>query len=559
MVTDQQLLREYAEGRSETAFAELVRRHVDLVFSAALRMVRDAHLAEDVTQGVFVALAQAARQLGDRPVLAGWLHRTAQNLAAKTVRSAVRRRAREEEAAAMQELLSAEPDATWDQIARHLDAALGELDDTDRDAVLLRYFEQKSAHEMAQRLGVSDEAAQKRVSRAVERLRKAFASRGVTIGAGGLAVLLAANGVQAAPAGLAATICASAALAGTAITGASATATVAKTIAMTTLQKVLVISTITVLAGAGVFEARQAAHLREQVARTGPGQASLGDQAALVEQLRQSQQSHADATNRLAALEEERRTWTNNTAELLRLRGLAGVARRAIAETAQLRSKLAQQASEAASNNPISGAMADAMKQAVEHQYEGQLGRMTASLRLTPEQVQAARDILRRQAQAMTTGMQQGMTGRFDKTEIARVAREAGDVDTQIKALLSPDQLVAFPVYKQEEAAHTAGQAANQELLQMQTSLDLTNDQLDRVYAALYTATLNQFNGTAPPPPGSVTDTAAAMQWGMDQKVKAMESVLTPVQLDKYRQQQETQAKLVRDIANQMGVSGTTK
>src|SRR5438876_11252427 len=102
-LTDQQLLRDYTEARSEVAFAELVRRHVDFVYSAALRMVRDAHLAEDVTQGVFVALARTAHQLANRPVLSGWLHRTAQNLAANAIRSDVRRRAREQEAAAMNE------------------------------------------------------------------------------------------------------------------------------------------------------------------------------------------------------------------------------------------------------------------------------------------------------------------------------------------------------------------------------------------------------------------------------------------------------------------------
>ena len=150
-MTDLQLLRDFARHRTDAAFAELVRRHVDLVYSAALRMVHDTHLAEDVTQGVFVVLAQNATQLTNHPVLSGWLHRTTQNLAAKAVRSDVRRRVREQEAVAMNELLSSEPDATWDRIAPHLDAALGELSDPDRDALLLRYFERKSAREIIER------------------------------------------------------------------------------------------------------------------------------------------------------------------------------------------------------------------------------------------------------------------------------------------------------------------------------------------------------------------------------------------------------------------------
>jgi DNA-directed RNA polymerase specialized sigma24 family protein len=111
--TDQQLLRDYAGSCSENAFAELVKRHIDFVYSAALRMVRDAQLAEDVTQSVFLALAENARQLVKHPVLPGWLHRTTQNLSANAVRADVRRRAREQEAATMNELLSNEPDATY--------------------------------------------------------------------------------------------------------------------------------------------------------------------------------------------------------------------------------------------------------------------------------------------------------------------------------------------------------------------------------------------------------------------------------------------------------------
>src|SRR3989449_1373489 len=198
-------------------------------------MVCDSHLAEDVTQGVFVALAKNFAQLADRPVLSGWLHRTAQNIAAQTVRTDVRRRAREQEAAVMNDLLSAEPDVVWENIAPHLDAALGELSEPDRDALLLRYFERKSAHEIAEILGTSEDAAQKRVSRAVERLREFFAKRGVTVGASGLVVVISANAVQAAPVGLAVAISTAAA-----ITGTTITATATKAIAMSTLQKTLV-------------------------------------------------------------------------------------------------------------------------------------------------------------------------------------------------------------------------------------------------------------------------------------------------------------------------------
>ncbi len=320
--TDQQLLRDYAGHRSEAAFAELVRRHVDFVYSAALRMVRDAHLAEDVTQGVFVALAQNARQLTHHPVLSGWLHRTTQNLAANAVRTNVRRQTREQEAVVMNELLSAEPDAAWENIAPHLDAALGELSEPDRDALLLRYFERKSAREMAQTLGISDEAAQKRVSRAVERLREFFAKRGVTVGASGLVVVISANAVHAAPVGLAVTISTAAALTGTAV-ATTATVTVTKAIAMTTLQKTVIGATLAAAIGTGIYEARQAAQLREQ------NQTLQHQLVPLAEQVQQLQHERDNATNRLVSLLAENKQLKShsNENEFLKLRGEIGMIR----------------------------------------------------------------------------------------------------------------------------------------------------------------------------------------------------------------------------------------
>jgi RNA polymerase sigma factor (sigma-70 family) len=315
-LSDTDLLKAYAERRLESAFTELVHRHVDFVYSAALRVVYDPHLAEDVTQGVFIALAKQAPDLVARTTLAGWLHRTAQNIASQTVRTIERRRAREQEAIAMNELISSASEAAWEQIAPHLDAALGELTDADRDAVLMRYYEKKTSAEMGSLLGITAEAAQKRVSRAVEELRDFFAKRGVIVGAGGLVVLISANVVQSAPVGLAAAISA-AALAGTAVTTSSIIATTTKTIAMTTLQKAVVTTTVAILAGTGIYEARQAARLRDQV------QVLQQQKAPMAEQIQELQHERDDATNRLAGLREENEQLHRNTGELLRLRAEA--------------------------------------------------------------------------------------------------------------------------------------------------------------------------------------------------------------------------------------------
>jgi RNA polymerase sigma factor (sigma-70 family) len=319
--TNSQLLRAYAEKRSEAAFSELVRRHLDLVYSAALRMVCDRHLAEDVTQGVFLAFAKSAGQLADRPVISGWLHRTAQNIAAQTVRTIERRRAREQEAVAMTEMFAAEPDASWDHIAPHLDAALGELDEADRDAVMLRYFERKSALEMAQIFGVSDAAAQKRVSRAVERLREFFAKRGVRVGASALAVVVSANAIQAAPVGLAISISTAAALSETAAaTTVAFTAT--KAIVMTTLQKTLITATMVALTGAGIYESSKVSQLQTQVA------ALQQQQAPLTAQIQQLEGERDETRRQLASLRDENERLIGNTAELLRLRSEVGRLRR---------------------------------------------------------------------------------------------------------------------------------------------------------------------------------------------------------------------------------------
>ena len=232
--SDLQLLERYTRQHAEDAFAEIVRRHLDLVFSAALRQVRSPQLAEEVAQSAFTDLARQAHRLAPDTVLSAWLYQVTRRTAIDVVRREARRQAREQVACELNAMNT--PAADWTHIEPLLDEAMQELEDTDRAAVLLRYFENKSLREVGQTLGTNDDAARKRVSRAVERLREFFAKRGVTVGASGLVALISANAVQAAPAGLAVTISTAAALAGTTL-ATTATATATKAIVMTTLQK----------------------------------------------------------------------------------------------------------------------------------------------------------------------------------------------------------------------------------------------------------------------------------------------------------------------------------
>jgi RNA polymerase sigma factor (sigma-70 family) len=202
MSDDMTLVREFAANQSEPAFAALVERHIALVHSAALRQVGDMHLAEEITQAVFIILARKAASLGTKTILSAWLYRTTRYAAADALRARRRRQAREQEAH-MQSILNQPDTDAWAQLAPLLDDALAELGETDRTALVLRFFENKTTREIAGALRMEEAAAQKRVVRALEKLRAVFVKRGVTLTATVIAGAVAANSVQAAPAGLA--------------------------------------------------------------------------------------------------------------------------------------------------------------------------------------------------------------------------------------------------------------------------------------------------------------------------------------------------------------------
>ena len=321
--SDAQLLRDYVEHGHEAAFREIVVRHTDAVYSAALRQVRSPDLARDVAQSVFTDLARKApslaRTLDAQASLLGWLYRSTRFAALNQWRDDHRRQARER--LAMQHFNPASDSAPeWERIGPALDEAMADLSDDDREALLLRFFRSHDFRAIGQSLGLSDDAAQKRVSRALEKLRVHLTSRGVTTSGAALSVALSAHVVHAAPAGLAVAL-SNAALAGTTLV-TTATVTAAKTLAMTTLQKTIIGATLAVAVGTGIYEARQASDSRSQLQMLQQQQRPLTEQ---IEQLTRERDSAASKLaalqNDLARLQSDNESLRRGTAELAMLRG----------------------------------------------------------------------------------------------------------------------------------------------------------------------------------------------------------------------------------------------
>ncbi len=258
MTDDMELVREYATRQSEPAFETLVARYVNLVYSAGLRQVADPHLAEEVTQAVFIILARKARSLGPKTILPSWLHRAACFVAADALKVR-RRRAQREQEAHMQSLLNEPSPGTedaWPQIAPLLDTAIAGLHEQERHAIVLRFFENRSLAEVGRALGANEDAARMRVNRALEKLRKFFTKRGVSSTTAIIAGAMSANSVQAAPVALAKSVTAVAIAKGAAASGSTLTLikgalkimawTKAKTTVVAGVAMLLVIGTTTV-------------------------------------------------------------------------------------------------------------------------------------------------------------------------------------------------------------------------------------------------------------------------------------------------------------------------
>lgn len=379
---DLELLGRYTREQSQDAFTSLVNRHLDLVYSAALRQVRSRELAEDVCQTVFTNLAQKASTLKPGTVLSAWLYHVTRLAAIDVVRREARRQAREQIAFQMSELH--ENQAEWKQIEPLLDEAMHELDEDDRMAIILRFFENKSLREVGEAIGASEDATQKRVSRALERLRAFCAKRQVPVGTTALAALLSTQAIQAAPAGLSAAVVTSSitAVAASASLTTPAIVAASKAIVMTTLQKVVIGTVITGAVLTGVYQTKQASDLRGEVQEL---RLAHEHQIALSNQVEQLQAERDKATNAVAALLAENATLKKNPGEVLKLRGEVGRLRQ---ENVAIGSSSA--VSKLTSDPKATKLLRDQQKVGMGMIYRG----LSQKLKLTPEQTEQLNDTL---------------------------------------------------------------------------------------------------------------------------------------------------------------------
>ena len=285
---DSELLRHYAREKSDEAFAALVARHVNMVYSAALRKIGNPAAAQEITQAVFIILAQKANRLLPHPALSGWLYQTTRLTAANFQRTEIRRTRREQEAY-MQSLSRRTEPELWTQIMPLLEDAMGDLGEKDRNALALRFFEGKTFQEIGTAFRVSENAARKRTDYALEKLRAYFFKRGVTSTTGSIAAAMSANSVHAAPAMLAKTAAAMA-LAKGATTSTSTLALVkgALKIMAWTNSKVVIGASVVVLLAVqhhqDTAQARQIEAARQQLNGQAEALASAASRAQELEQ-----------------------------------------------------------------------------------------------------------------------------------------------------------------------------------------------------------------------------------------------------------------------------------
>jgi RNA polymerase sigma factor (sigma-70 family) len=490
MMDGQQLLAQYAESGSETAFRELVTRYVDLVYSAAVRLVNgDTHLAEDVTQTVFADLARRAGALSREVMLGGWLHRHTCFVAGKTMRSERRRQTRERQAVEM----NANEDHSAANLARlapALDDAINQLGSEDRAAILLRFFDQRDFRSVGQALGSNEEAARKRVDRALARLEGLLKRRGVALSATALGATLATQAVTAAPAGLAISI--SGAALASAATGGGTALTCLKIMSMTKLQ-IGIVSAV-VVAGISI------PWVMHQRAQTKLHEAN--------ETLRQQ----AEANSRLAAENEElskRLTQVNPPApssnhnpslEVLKLRGEVGRLRRETAEVAASKTNGPSILSDIAANPEMMKMIRAQNKAALQMAYKD----FAKKANLTAEQTEKLSDLLADNAVGCIEPIMEILRDGKTREEVNGLfdARDAAFLE-KVQALLGPEGLAQYQDFTRDLVNHATAEQFKSKMTGETAAKEEKSKQLYRMMqeetqAALAAAGLSPDFQTAP-------------------------------------------------------------
>jgi len=308
-----ELVQEFARSGAESAFGEIVRRHLNLVHSVALRCTGHEGDAQDVTQAVFILLARKAGSLSAKTVLPGWLYETTRFTASRLQRTNIRRHAREQEAYMQSTLNDGDTTQAWAQLEPHLESAMSGLEESDRALLVLRFYQNQTAAQTAAQLGIQADAAHKRTTRALDKLRNIFAGRGITLSTTAIAAAVSAHSVQAAPMGLGAKIT-SAAVISAAVTHGTGLMSVA-------LQKALVSLLLVAAVGLLIYQTQQARTLRVQI------ETLKEKQAPLLVTIQQLQRERDDASRRAESLKEDLAKTEIDNHELIRLRGEVGVLR----------------------------------------------------------------------------------------------------------------------------------------------------------------------------------------------------------------------------------------
>ena len=438
-----QLVAEYAKTGSETAFREVVTRYLNLVYSTALRLVHgDAHFAEDVTQRVFTDLAKMAGTLSREVMIGGWLHRHTCFLARKTMRTERRRQAREQQAMEMNALEDHSAE-NLGAVAPILDEAINQLGTRDRQAILLRYFEQRDFRSVGDALGSNEEAARKRVNRALDKLRDLLKLRGVALSATALGSVLGAQAVSAAPAGLAVSMSASA-LAGVAAGGGTAL-TVLHIMSMTKIQGGIIAAITVALSIPLMMQHRGQTKLREE-------NEALRLRVQRIDALTAENQrlSNLLAKSRPAAAP----PGSEQTRELMKLRGEVGVLRQTADEAA------AAAAAKPPAASPLSGITANPeMSKMIRDQQKLGLGMIYKEFgkraNLPPEKLEELNNLLADHVMTNIAHITAVLREGKSPEQMDQVfAQQEAETNEKVRDLVGPEAFTQFQDYNRNLASY---------------------------------------------------------------------------------------------------------